>query len=681
MRTKPVADTEAQPSAAHRRPDIQGLRAVAVLLVMAYHAGLPLPGGFAGVDVFFVLSGFVITATLVREVERSGSISLRRFYIRRIRRLLPALAIVVAATALAGWAMLPLESQSHAGTTGAAASASIANFEIMRSTGGYFDANAEENALLHTWSLSVEEQFYVVFPGLLLLAWTRTRGRLGPRGGALTAVALVLAASFTLSVALSQGMALPWLDSSQEFAFYSPFSRAWQFAAGSILALGWPVVVARRAGVPSLARTGPWIGTALVACTVFWIGGSGYPGYGALLPTLGTCVLIATTDAGQGLVGRVLASRPAVFLGDLSYSLYLWHWPVLVLGNALVPDARVRTSVLLVLLSFVPAYLSYRWVEDPIRNAGQWSSRRVVGLAAFSVGVPALLCSLLAWGAGSAWWNPQIAQWEQVRTQRPVSRAAECHTNSVTQLGRPWTKCLFGDGDRGTILVVGDSHAAALGDTVIAAVRPLGFKVAIHTTNGCPFLTEARDWDIWGQTSATETCALGLREEWALVAQYKPSLVILANSSSLYVRESPRYGDPVTAASRWRESVTATLQALREQGVPSLLVYEVPDHPKSLATCTKSWGVDLSCVNTGQDYAASRRAPSHEAESSAVAQVPNATAWDPMPILCDGTTCYREHDGRPIYLDGNHLNPSASSVLARPLQDVLASVLPAGPRT
>lgn len=159
----------------NRRPDIQGLRAVAVGLVMLYHAGFPLRGGFIGVDVFFVVSGFVITALLMREYARTGRINFKQFYTRRVRRLLPALAVMTTATVLAGWAILPLRSQGVTASTGLAASFFLANAEIMRSTGGYFDATADENALLHTWSLAVEEQFYLVFPALLLLGWTISR--------------------------------------------------------------------------------------------------------------------------------------------------------------------------------------------------------------------------------------------------------------------------------------------------------------------------------------------------------------------------------------------------------------------------------------------------------------------------------------------------------------------------
>ena len=525
----------------NRRPDIQGLRAMAVGLVMVYHAGLPLPGGFIGVDVFFVVSGFVITALLMREYEREGGISFARFYTRRVRRLLPALAVMTSVTVVAAWAVLPLRSQGVTASTGIGASFFLANVEIMRSTGGYFDPTADENALLHTWSLAVEEQFYLVFPALLLLGWRLTAKRRrtpSPVG----VVATVLGLSFAASWALSAGVTLPGLTNPEELAFYSAPTRAWQFASGSLLALGWARVTSLRAGLPpAVPAAVTWAGAGLVALGALRLDGSHYPGLAALIPTVGTVMLLAAADADPSPLGNLLRSKPAVFVGDLSYSLYLWHWPVLLLGNALIPEPRVLTSALLVGGSVVPAYLSYRWVEEPIRKADWLTGRRLLTMVAACLFVPASLSTLLWVGSSSAWWNPDLKAWESARTERPASRAAGCHTQSATEAPPPLEDCLFGTGDRGTILVVGDSHAASLGDSVIAAAQGTGYRVAIHTTNGCPFLTDVSAWDIWDGTQASDVCKRGLQREWELVDSLKPALVLIANSSSIYVRESSMY--------------------------------------------------------------------------------------------------------------------------------------------
>ena len=223
-----------------RRADIQGLRAVAVLLVVAFHAGLPVPGGFSGVDVFFAISGFVITGTLLRELTSAGRIDLPRFYVRRIRRLLPALALMVTSVAVLGTLASPLATQRTGALTGIAASVFAANVYLYQLPTGYFDVSATLDPLLHTWTLAVEEQFYLVFPALLILGWACTRGRSerGRRLGTAAIVAAVSVVSYVLAVKLAGGWAPGGLDSPESFGFYGSPTRAWEFGLGS----------ARRAG-------------------------------------------------------------------------------------------------------------------------------------------------------------------------------------------------------------------------------------------------------------------------------------------------------------------------------------------------------------------------------------------------------------------------------------------------
>jgi peptidoglycan/LPS O-acetylase OafA/YrhL len=245
-----------------RRRDIQGLRALAVLLVVAYHAGAPLPGGFTGVDVFFAISGFVIARALIRELASTGGLRLGRFYARRVRRLLPALAVMLIAVALLGTLASPVAGQRMGGLTGIRASLFAANVYLYHLGTGYFDVSASLDPLLHTWTLAVEEQFYLVFPALLLLGW-----RLGRRLAAVLLVGAVSAGSFYLALEYSQAFGIGGVAHPQRFAFYASPTRAWEFGAGSLLALGSPLLsrapllVADGLGAAGLA----WAGVGVLA--------------------------------------------------------------------------------------------------------------------------------------------------------------------------------------------------------------------------------------------------------------------------------------------------------------------------------------------------------------------------------------------------------------------------------
>ncbi|WP_385897849.1 acyltransferase family protein [Tessaracoccus sp. O5.2] len=308
-----------------RLRDLQGLRAVAVLAVMVTHAGLPVPGGFTGVDVFFVISGFIITLMLLREHATTGTISFRRFYIRRLKRLGPALAVTSTVTVLLSLLFLsPLGPQETAFKTALGATVGVANWVIADHTGDYFGTAAERNPMLHTWSLSVEEQFYVVLPALLLLSLVlgRRLSRRSPKAVALLLLGLLAVGSLA---SIQVGTDFP-------LGYYGPVTRAWEFLAGCLLALGiglvqrLPSLVLRAAGVIGAALM-VWGFMAITPETPF-------PGKWALLPVVGTALLILAGRDGGGPLTAILSSRPMVAIGDWSYSLYLWHWPFIVVAKA-----------------------------------------------------------------------------------------------------------------------------------------------------------------------------------------------------------------------------------------------------------------------------------------------------------------------------------------------------------
>jgi peptidoglycan/LPS O-acetylase OafA/YrhL len=671
-----TATAVAAPGTATRRDDIQGLRAVAVLMVMAYHAGLPLGGGFTGVDVFFVISGFVITSLLLRELDPTGTVSLRRFYTRRIRRLLPALAVVVVVTALVAIPVLSLQAQTLTGRTGVAASVILANVEIMNSTGGYFTPQADDNALLHTWSLSVEEQFYLLFPALLLLGWRVVGRRVGGRRGALVVTAAVMLASFALSQYLSSGRPLPGIDDPREFAFFSSPTRAWQFAVGALAALTWPSWERLRRGWPAWTSSLlVLMGAALVAVAAVAVRGTGFPGVAALVPTVGALLVILAADSARSWTARALASRPMVWVGGLSYSLYLWHWPVLVLGLALLPADTASLGLLLVVASVLPAYLSFRFVEQPIRGMSAIRGRRVLALLGVCVAVPATVSALLVLGAERSWGSAELREFEQLRTERPLGRSTGCHAagpGGATPLGQ----CVFGEGGQGTVVVVGDSHADALGDSVVAAAEAAGYRAAIRTVNGCPFVAD--DFSVWHGFRAPEriaTCVEGREQVWDDISALDPSLVVVANRSSWYIERVRGYDGESDAARGWADAVDDALDRLAELGIRALVVHTVPEHAGPLSDCAYAWGVDIECATSDRTFSDDRRALVVDGERAVVAAQPLASAWDPAQVLCDADVCWRTEGDVPLYLDAHHVTPSARLVLAEPLAEAMERVL------
>ena len=344
------------------RPDLEGLRGIAILLVVACHAAIPMVGaGFIGVDVFFVLSGFLITGILVVEAERTRRIDLAAFYARRARRILPAAAVVLVATLAAATIILSPLDLPRISSDALAAAVSMANVRFALSATDYF-APTDTSPLLHFWSLSVEEQFYLVWPALLLIGARLHR----PRFGIAIICGVVLIGSLGLSIWMT-AVSGPW-------AYYSLPTRAWQLAAGGALALA--MLSPRRLPAPIAAPLG-WIGAGLIVAALVLIGPmTSYPGAAAAVPTLGALALIAAGTATGSPGSLVLRRAPLRWLGRISYSLYLWHWPILVLGvsAAGLSDGEVGGAadqltlrLGLVGVAIIVAAVSWRLIEEPFR--------------------------------------------------------------------------------------------------------------------------------------------------------------------------------------------------------------------------------------------------------------------------------------------------------------------------
>ena len=644
-----------------KRLDIQGLRAVAVLLVVAYHAGLPLHGGFIGVDVFFAISGFVITRMLVAELAETGGLRLPRFYARRVRRLLPALAVLLVAVALVGTLASPIASQRVGGLTGVWASIFAANAYLYNLGTGYFDLNASLDPLLHTWTLAVEEQFYLVFPALLLLGW-RLRGR----AGATLLVALASGCSFYLALRFSQAYGLAVIAHPQRFAFYGSPTRAWEFGAGSLLALAAPLLgrlpwlLADGLGAAGLA----WIGVGVLVID----GSELASGSEMLLPVLGTCALIAAGFSSRSLVARGLSNRPLVWIGDLSYSWYLWHWPLIVFARALWPTTA-GVALAAAAASLLPAWLSYRYVETPIRRERRWEGRRALALAGVCVAAPLLASGGLALTPNALAQSAPIAQWRQLDRQH-ADVLGGC--NEETPLGRrregecSWRVA----GARGEAVLIGDSNAGHFTEPFVQAVRRLHMNATVATLGSCPFV----DLRVVGGHIREQDCRSFDTGSVAELARRRPRLVVIAARTDRYVEGSavglgqPGSGlsySPVQKAELWREGLGSFLRRLTRAGVPVVVVHPVPTFaidPEGCAVVRVLFG---RCRATRPRAAVDRQLRrSVEAENAAVAGIPNASAASFESAFCDRQTCWSTRAGTGLYRDATHLSVAGALLFA-----------------
>ena len=442
----------------HRR-DIEGLRAIAVGAVIAYHAGVPgVGGGFVGVDVFLVISGFLITGLLIDERRRTGRIDLVAFYGRRIRRLLPISSIVLVSTAVIGALVLAPTALADLGTDVIAAGTFVANMVFALRGTDYLAGDADPSAIQHYWSLAVEEQFYLVWPGLIALV---TLGRRAITARIATAVGIVIALSLAASITLSPTM--------PTWSYFGLHTRAFELGIGAALAVVW----SRVEQIPGVVRAMlGWagLGAVIVAIATF-DRVEHFPGSAALVPVLGTGALIAAGDDHRFGPRRLLSPGPAQWVGSRSYSLYLWHWPALVLGAAWIgrDPTAVETGLLLVITVGL-SELGYRLVEDPIRRSPRLRSGR---RSTWALGAVAIVLAVTA-GTVTAVRRPDIST--------GVQAAAPVLAVSPTTIAPTTTSTDAIPATTVSATVPGDDTAVTLAQTL----TPCGGRIRIS-----PFRSEA----------------------------------------------------------------------------------------------------------------------------------------------------------------------------------------------
>jgi len=662
----------------NRRNDIQGLRAIAVGTVVAFHAGLPVPGGFLGVDVFFVISGFVITAMLGREWAKSQTIRFSTFYARRFRRLTPALALlVVGVVALSALIASPMGDQQNTAKTGIGALLLSANIVIAQTTGGYFDAPAAANPLLNTWSLSVEEQFYLIFPLVLFLGWKLAKKK-RTKHAPVFLVGMVGLISFAIAMVESTGRAIPLLPTWLS-GFYGPTSRAWEFAAGAILALFAhkiePLIkknIGLALGVLGIA--GLVSSLYLVTDATIW------PGPLTILPVVSTVCLLVAGYCESNAVSKFLGRSPFVHIGNISYSLYLWHWPFIVFALILWPTTP-GVAALAAIASILPSLVSYRWLEQPIRNLRNVRKKKMTFIVAITM-VPPIVLALGLWSAADhGFWNQRVQQFVASVQPLHAGNAAGCN-KSIAPSERKPTTCVWNANGSGTpVYLVGDSHADHLSEAVIAATTQLDQPLTIATANACPFN------DVYFSSTAAprSSCRQFVQKTLQWFKQQPPGIVIVSASSvywnskvfSAGLTPNTMTRDLETKRANLKAGLTSTVKQLEATGNRVVLVQDVPyfaspyvSDPRQFSALKIASGQDLG-TQMPRDFADKKQQAARTA-NALVAQNTGAFVLDLREFFCPKNLCRTQIGRTYLYRDDGHISIAAAEQLAPLFRKILA---------
>jgi peptidoglycan/LPS O-acetylase OafA/YrhL len=660
------------------RHDLQGVRAVAVLGVVVFHLKQRwLPGGFAGVDVFFVLSGFFITGQLLREVDRTGRVGLRLFWGRRARRLLPASLLVLVATVVAARVLTnPLET-ARVARDGLYTTLFAMNWH--EAAGGLsYGQDPDPSPLQHYWSLGVEEQFYLAWPlllAVLVLVWRR-RSSWSPRRTLVAFAAPVGVLSFLFAFLQTTG--------DQPHAYYGTFGRVWQLAVGGVLA----AVSVRTAGWPAwVGRSVRPAGFVLVVGFYLWAPSVGeYPGWWSVVPTVGAAMLVlAGAPRGRREPSAwLLTSRFGQLGGRYSYSWYLWHWaPLVLVPIALERTLRVRELALCALGTLALAVLTYHLLEDPVRRSA-WLARPgrgrslLFGAALLAVGLAVSQFSLTS--AENRAHDTRITTASAgVLTPQPAAAATQQARAVVDgcQLGLTTTalapECRYRkDTGKGDVVLVGDSHAGMWSGAVDAIARTNGWGLRIWTRSSCPF-ADIQKTVIPGSpyTACTRWRADVVQR---LIAQ-RPSLVVVANyaQNTLHV-DDPRTGKGAhsrRAHTLFREGMQRELGKLRTAGLKVLVIGDVPGHTRPAPDCALVHAAELSRCADPQRTAV----PFGGVDVQAAKAVPGVRYLDLTDVFCRDAICYQVVGDLLAYRDENHLTSEMAMTLAPRLADAIRAAL------
>lgn len=596
--------------------EIQGLRALAAILVLVFHAKF-LPGGFVGVDIFYVISGFLITGLLLKELNSNGRISLKAFYLRRSKRLLPASFLVLFITAIVAWLLLPPISRGSIGRDLIATTLYVSNYLFAWWQNDYQNLNAVPSPFIHYWSLAVEEQFYLFWP-IFIIALAKLKSSRKFLIGFWSVTIITFALGVWLTV-----LAPIW-------AFYSLPTRAWELSIGALIAL-----------LPRLQnqkRVVAIIGLVALLVSTFWFSEeTAFPGFYALLPVLGTAALLSSIGNWPNPIKWLATNRISLWLGKISYPLYLWHWPVLVLPIALLSrDLLVWERIVALLITVLLADLTNRFVEEPLR-VKDISPRRLIQI----VGLAMVLSVLLGLGIMKTTTSSILVDGKQTTLAsieaRPITYENGCHLNyhqSISPL------CEFGKLDSTkTVVLYGDSHAAQWFPALNKLADEKGFKLINLTKSACPSIAVTR--------ASVGAFQMKNCEEWrssaiSRIAVMKPDLVILSS----FEHYSP-IGDPRKVEEWWVAGSKKSYQILQPLSPKLIYLLDTPLPDRNIPDCLATTRADRCIAN----------------DEKGLPQVADFQIIKPSIWLCE-SDCPGTVRGNVAYRDASHISVATSLELA-----------------
>ena len=664
----------------HQRLDIQGLRAIAVLLVIAYHYDLGLSRGYLGVDMFFVVSGYVISLSTIRNIRSEKSFNWRYFYRRRVRRLLPGAAIVALFSSIFSlFALSPFGPQQKTATMLVSAATYSTNFVLLKTN--YYALDASTNPLLHYWSLAVEEQFYFLWGPVVLaiLAILTRRNRNSTRIGLIILGALVAVGSLTLFVLLShfestvilwrgiRGLAEKGYNPST-FAFYSSLTRLWEFMAGVFLALAESRTL-RKNPNRTISHCVAAIGVAILIVGLSNVGNTwdaasanstGLNTWAVLFVVAGTVAMLFAGNR-QAFTNRLLTLKPLTYIGDISYTLYLWHWPIWVFGLAIFGKDQWLVWIGLAITLLV-SIIQHHVIEDPFRKGHLYPQGNffklvsaftviaIIGLYGINVASKKIGVKLI--GTTPAQLVRHVVEEPCIGSRLAIGEASTCRYRSKS--------------DKGLVILVGDSTAKSLSDGFVVAANDLGYEAMVFSQPGCPFQLPTSPFG--------QFCQQRNRDVWSAIRTLKPKAVVISNLNYLYVRDIGLPNLPIGPTRiAWASETTKIFEQLQRLQIAGLLAQPVPEFSSDVryevTLLTRTVKGEQRSGNSGNKFL-------NDLDATAVMEVfHDRSILNFYNEFCQVDRCAQVQNGKFMYEDGSHLSSVGSLILAPRIKQSLELLL------